>query len=132
MTSFSKEDLLPKIPALKADGSNWLTFKNRVKWATEAKGLIEYLEGTKPKPIDPSEGQDPLWEPSDVEALAVTEYLEKYAKWQKENGYMKQLIGSALPKTLFIKIRNEPSASVIWDALANEFENHSHIIAIEL
>ena len=60
MTSFSKEDLLPKIPALKVDGSNWLTFKNHVEWATEAKGLIEYLEGTKLKPIDPSEGQDPL------------------------------------------------------------------------
>ena len=132
MTSFLKEDLLPKIPTLKADGSNWLTFKNRVEWATEAKGLIEYLEGTKPKPIDPSEGQDPLWEPSDAEALAVTEYLEKYAKWRKENGYVKQLIGSALPETLFIKIRNETSASTIWDALANEFENCSRVVAIEL
>ena len=132
MTSFLKEDLLPKIPALKADGSNWLTFKNRVEWATEAKGLIEYLEGTKLKPINPSKGQDPLWEPSDVEALAVTKYLEKYAKWQKENGYVKQLIGSALPKTLFIKIRNETSASTIWDALANEFENCLRVIAIEL
>ena len=45
---------------------------------------------------------------------------------------MKQLIGSALPKTLFIKIRNETSASAIWDALANEFENRSHVVAIEL
>ena len=45
---------------------------------------------------------------------------------------MKQLIGSALPKTLFIKIRNETSANAIWDALANEFENCLHVIAIEL
>jgi len=81
MTSFSKEDLLPKIPALKADGSNWLTFKNRVEWAAEAKGLVEYLEGTKPRPTDPSKDQDPLWEPSDAEALAVAEYPEKYATW---------------------------------------------------
>ena len=132
MTSFLKEDLLPKIPALKADGSNWLTFKNHVEWATEAKGLIEYLEGTKPRPTDPSEDQDPLWEPSDAEALAVAEYPEKYATWRKENGYMKQLIGSALPETLFIKIRNETCASAIWDALANEFENRSRIVAIEL
>ena len=94
--------------------------------------MIEYLEGTKPKLINPSEGQDPLWEPSDAEALAVTEYLEKYAKWQKENGYVKQLIGSALPETLFIKIRNEMSASTIWNALANKFENHSRVVAIEL
>ena len=90
--------------------------------------MIEYLEGTKPKPINPSEGQDPLWEPSDAEALAVTEYLEKYAKWRKENGYVKQLIGSALPETLFI----EMSASAIWNALAKKFENRSHVVAIEL
>jgi len=132
MTSFSKEDLLPKIPALKVDRSNWLTFKNRVEWATEAKGLIEYLEGTKPRPTNPSEDQDPLWEPSDVEALAVAEYPEKYATWWKENGYVKQLIGSALPETLFIKIRNKTCTSAIWDALANEFENCSCVVAIEL
>ena len=80
MTSFLKEDLLPKIPALKADRSNWLTFKNCIEWAIEAKGLIEYLDGTKPKPINPSKGQDPLWEHSNVESLAVTKYPEKYAK----------------------------------------------------
>ena len=45
---------------------------------------------------------------------------------------MKQLIGSALPETLFIKIRNETSASTIWDALANECENYSRVVAIEL
>jgi len=132
MTSFLKEDLLPKIPALKADGSNWLTFKNRIEWAAEAKGLVEYLEGTTPRPTDPSEDQDPLWEPSDAEALVVAKYPEKYATWRKENGYVKQLIRSALPETLFIKIRNETCASAIWDVLANEFENRSCIVAIEL
>jgi len=132
MTSFLKEDLLPTILALKADGSNWLTFKNRVEWAAEAKGLIEYLEGTKPRPTNPSEDQEPPWVPSKAEALAVAKYPEKYATWQKENGYVKQLIRSALPKTLFIKIRNETCASTIWDALANEFENCSCIVAIEM
>ena len=83
MTSFSKEDLLPKIPALKADGSNWLTFRNHVEWATEAKGLIEYLEGTKPKPIDPSEGQDPLWEPSDSSCHRVSGEICQVAKRER-------------------------------------------------
>jgi len=45
---------------------------------------------------------------------------------------VKQLIGSALPETLFIKIRNETCASAIWDVLVNEFENRSRIVAIEL
>ena len=46
--------------------------------------------------------------------------------------YIKQLIGSALPETLFIKIRNETSAYAIWKALTNEFENCSWVVAIEM
>ena len=99
-----KEDLLPKIPTLKADRSNWLMFKNHVEWAIEAKGLVEYLVGTKTKPANPSEGKDALWKPTDKEKVAVTELLAKYVKWRQESSYIKQLIGSALLKTLFIKI----------------------------
>ena len=104
MSGIMKEDLLPKIPTLKADRSNWLTFKNCVEWATEEKGLVEYLEGTKTKPANPSEGKDASWMPTDKEKAAVAEFPAKYAKWRQENGYVKQLIGSALPETLFIKI----------------------------
>ena len=64
MSDITKEDLLPKIPTLKVDGSNWLTFKNHVEWATEAKGLVEYLEVTKTKPANPSEGKDASWKPT--------------------------------------------------------------------
>ena len=132
MSGITKEDLLPKIPTLKADGSNWLTFKNRVEWATEAKGLVEYLEGTKTKPANPGEGKDASWKPTDEEKAAVAEFPAKYAKWRQENSYVKQLIGSALPETLFIKIRNETSAEAIWKALTNEFENRSQVVAIEM
>ena len=133
MSGIMKEDLLPKIPTLKADGSNWLTFKNRVEWATEAKGLVEYLEGTKTKPANPSEGKDALWKPTDKEKAAVAEFLAKYyAKWRQENGYVKQLIGSALLETLFIKIQNKTSAYAIWKALGNEFENCSQVVTIKM
>ena len=92
MSGITKEDLLPKILTLKADRSNWLMFKNRVEWATEAKGLVEYLEGTKTKPANPSEGKDALWKPTaEGEKVAVAEFLAKYAKWRQENGYISKL-----------------------------------------
>ena len=72
------------------------------------------------------------WKPTDEEKAAVAEFPAKYAKWRQENGYVKQLIGSALPETLFIKIRNETSAYAIWKALGNEFENRSRVVAIEM
>ena len=104
MSGITKEDILPEIPTLKAARSNWLTFQNCVEWATKAKGLVEYLEGTKTKPANSSKGKDASWKPTNAEKVAVAKFLEKYAKWRQVNGYIKQLIGSALPETLFIKI----------------------------
>ncbi|KIM55226.1 hypothetical protein SCLCIDRAFT_98005, partial [Scleroderma citrinum Foug A] len=120
------------IPTLKSDGSNWLTYKKQVEWAMEAKGLVEYLDGTILKPLDPSTGKDSSWKPMDEEKLAVTEYPDKLAVWKKDNGCAKQILGSLLPEIILIKIPNDATAHEIWDALSDEFQNHSHVVAIEL
>ena len=51
-----------------------------------------------------------MWKPTtEGEKVAVAEFPAKYAKWRQENGYVKQLIGSALPETLFI-VWDDPMA----------------------
>ena len=132
MSGITKEDFLPKVPTLKSDGSNWLTYKKQVEWAMEAKGLVEYLDGIILKPLDLSTGKDSSWKPTDKEKLAVTEYPDKLAVWKKDNGCAKQILGSSLPEIILIKIPNNATAHEIWDTLSDEFQNHSHIVAIEL
>ena len=132
MSGITKEDFLPKIPTLKSDGSNWLTYKKQVEWAMKAKGLVEYLDGTILKPLDPSVGKDSSWKPMNEEKLAVTEYPDKLAVWKKDNGCAKQILGSLLPEIILIKIQNDTTAHEIWNALSDEFQNCSHVVAIEL
>ena len=67
-----------------------------------------------------------------ADKAAVSLYDETLAKWRQENGYVKQLIGSALLETFFMEIWNEPLAHSIWTILSNEFENWSCVVAIEL
>ena len=132
MSGITKEDFLPKIPTLKSDGSNWLTYKKQVEWEMEAKGLVEYLDGTILRPLDPSAGKDSSWKPTNEEKLAVTEYPDKLAVWKKDNGCAKQILGSLLPEIILIKIPNDATAHEIWDALSDEFQNRSRVVAIEL
>ena len=98
----------------------------------EAKGLVEYLDGTILKPLDPSTGKDSSWKPMDEEKLAVTEYPDKLAVWKKDNGCAKQILGSLLPEIILIKIPNDATAHEIWDALSDECQNRSRVVAIEL
>ncbi|KAG6329876.1 hypothetical protein ID866_9214 [Astraeus odoratus] len=81
---------------LKADGSNWLSYKVKVEFTAEVKELIWYLEGTTPMPTDPSMGKDSSWKPKAEEQRIIDAYPEKYDKWCQENGWIKQLLGSML------------------------------------
>ena len=98
----------------------------------EAKGLVEYLDGTILKPLDPSAGKDSSWKPMNEEKLAVTEYSDKLAVWKKDNGCAKQILGSSLPEIILIKIPNDATAHEIWNTLSDEFQNRSRIVAIKL
>ena len=45
----SKEDTL-KVPKLQADGSNWITYKDRLRWALDARNVLHHLETDVPEP----------------------------------------------------------------------------------
>src|SRR5438445_4796649 len=127
----SSEDSI-QIPGLKADGSNWIMYKTRLIWALERKGLSGYLTGTNPCPLDPQNGRDASWSPTAAEQIAINQYPDKAAKWEKDNGYIKSLIGPTLPDSLLMKVFREATAKGIWDFLVAEFEGRSHIVVLEL
>jgi hypothetical protein len=47
----SSSSTLFNIPQLAEDGSNWVTYKNRMLIALRARGLGEYVDGTAVQPI---------------------------------------------------------------------------------
>ena len=78
MSNSLKEEQLC-IPMLKAYGSNWLTYKDRVEWAVEAKGLISYLNEKMLMPMNPQDGRSPGWTPTPEERAQIDAYPEKLA-----------------------------------------------------
>ena len=44
------------VPKLEPNGHNWIIFKNRIKWALAARGVVSHLDATKaPKPAPPAD-----------------------------------------------------------------------------
>ncbi|CDO68465.1 hypothetical protein BN946_scf184919.g2 [Trametes cinnabarina] len=59
-------------------------------------------------------------------------YEADLAEWRKGEANVKQLIASTIPDSLFMKIRAKPTARVIWEALAQEFECKSRMVSVDL
>ena len=96
-----------QILMLKADGSNWIIYKTRLIWALEGKGLSSYLTGTNPHPLNPQDGRNASWSLTATEQIMINQYSDKAAKWEKDNGYIKSLMGLVLPDSLLMKVFRE-------------------------
>ena len=126
-----KEEYL-QVPTLSVDGSNWLYYKARVEWAVGSKGHTGHLSGLEAMPDDPSQGKDLSWKPTATEQKLVSEYPAKFKEWTKDDNYVKQVIAASIPESLFLRVQKEETTKGVWDALTNLFQNHSHIVAIDL
>jgi hypothetical protein len=52
MTSVAELQSLSSVPKLEINGSNWVIFQTRLKWALEDKQVFGHLDGTAIKPAD--------------------------------------------------------------------------------
>jgi hypothetical protein len=97
------EDQRLTIPKLLADGTNWVIYRDRIVWALGANGLDIHLTEDTP--------------PEDFLAEGVIGGLEPEARWRKQDGMVKSLIGTSLPDSLFTQIRSATTARETWEIL---------------
>ena len=53
-------------------------------------------------------------------------------EWKQEEAIVKQQIAVTIPESLFMKICNKGTAVEIWEALQRDFQNKSHMVAVDL
>ncbi|RDB30296.1 hypothetical protein Hypma_007134 [Hypsizygus marmoreus] len=85
MTSTKLGDDFLRVPKLDVSGSNWVIYKDRFLWSVDARGLLEHLDGTLSKPVDPIPDRDPESPP----ALTAAQ-VQLDADWKKETKTWKQ------------------------------------------
>ncbi|KIK22992.1 hypothetical protein PISMIDRAFT_101446 [Pisolithus microcarpus 441] len=103
-----------KVPKLTADGTNWVTYKDRLLWSVEARGLGGHLDGSETEPEDPK--------------LLSAEMKT----WRMGEAVVKQQVAGTLPNTLFTQIKQLKTSHEIFNHLAKLFEQRSRVVAVEI
>src|SRR5882762_6969018 len=103
-----------RIPKLESDGSNWVIFKDRFSFAASAATLEDHIDGIGKAPEPPvfvMHGPTTL---TDVQKQEFELYETKQSKWMMGEAVIKQAIASTIPDSLFLEVRREITARLMW------------------
>jgi len=140
--TMSREEFF-KVPKLNADSSNWVTFKDRFRWAIDAQCMLDQLENVVEELTDPTElsEETPESTPANSQGgntqvqsseLQYRNFLIHRSQWCTAEAMIKQCIASMVPDSVFNWIKMEKTVKGIWDALASIFQEQSLMVAIDL
>ena len=107
-----------RITKLAADGSNWVTYRDRIMWALDVKGLLEHLT------------EDTIT--SYYSAAGTIDGLTPEARWKRDEAMVKQLVAGSVPDTVFSQIKAGLKAKEVWDQLRTLYEGRSKLILVDL
>jgi pyruvate dehydrogenase complex dehydrogenase (E1) component len=107
-----------RVMKLAADGLNWVTYRDRIMWALDAKGLLEHLMS------------DAIM--SDYSAASTVDGLTLEARWKKDEAMVKQLVASSVPDMVFSQIKAGLKAKEVWDQLRALYEGRTKLILVDL
>src|SRR5258705_1679249 len=124
------------IPKLADDGSNWVTYKERLLNGIGARGMMRYVDGRIQQPVpftmDPK-GKTPVkvdGKPAmDVE---IEELDDKIDEWYQKDVLVKQHIFSTISDRLLLRVQRLPNAAKMWDEIRKIHEGKTELVQVDL
>ncbi|KAF9500284.1 hypothetical protein BDN71DRAFT_1463050 [Pleurotus eryngii] len=113
-----------RTPILENDGSNWITYKERLLNVVTSKGLRRHITGT----ID-EKGKKP--EPSPLSDDIVEAMFTKLDEFEQKEAQLREIIYETVNKTTFLQIKNEERASDVWARLVHINENKGTLYQLD-
>src|ERR1700720_1832672 len=111
MSTMAELQSFSSVPKLETNGSNWIIFQIRLKWALEEKQVFGHLAGTTKKP-------------------ASTEPAEKQEEWLSNETKARHLLAQKLHDSTLTKLLHHATVAEMWTAITQEFTvNSSHVVA---
>ena len=103
---------------LAEDGSNWITYRNRIKWTMNMRGLGDHLTSeTTTKPYKDA---------GDIGGLTAEQ------RWAKDQIKASSVLDATIPDEVFQKIQDTKNVKQVWDKLTEEFEGKSRSVMVDL
>jgi hypothetical protein len=106
------------LPKLAIDGSNWITFRDRLIWIMESQEWELHL----------TEGSTP----AAYTAVGDVNGVTPERRWRTEENAIKLLLGQALPDQIFNQIKSKRTIFTLWEELKSPYENRTEMITTDL
>src|SRR6267142_3186206 len=103
---------------LSPDGSNWVTYRDRLKWAMQANSFDDHAKVSSPL--------------AEYTALSTIGGVTSAACWAKEENAIKLILGSMLPDTMFNGIKMMANVHDTWEILKWVFEEQSKALVVDV
>ena len=112
------EDYKFNIVKLAADGSNWVTYRDRMKYVLDTRGWSDHLTNDTVSQAYKNAG--------DVGGV------KPEARWKADEALVRQLIVASMSDSVFNRIKSGINAKSVWDDLKKIFEGRTRSLLIDL
>jgi hypothetical protein len=136
-TTMSATDAIKllKLPKLKDDGSNWITYRERIMNTLTHKGLKRHVSGTARKPTEIEIKSNKVYRKGGTIELTSTqiEEIEKEVdNFEQKEASVREVIYETIGQSLFLQVKNEASAAEVWSKLVSIMEKKGDLIQVSL
>ena len=118
--SSSSSVKVTNLPRLAEDGSNWVTYKERILNNLTSKGLMRHIRGMARQPVQLIERNGSFYRPNELSPLS-DEDLEKHEdsvdSYDQKEAQVREIIYETVSKSVFLDIKDESSAARVWSKL---------------
>jgi NTP pyrophosphatase (non-canonical NTP hydrolase) len=124
---------LIKLPKLKDDGSNWITYRERIINTLTHKGLKRHVLGTARVPDEieirssKSYKKGGIIELTEEQLDAIEKYTDEY---EQREASVREVIYETISQSLFLQIKNEPTSARVWTKLISIMEKKGNLTQV--
>ena len=136
-TTMSATDAIKllKLPKLKNDGSNWITYRERIMNTLTHKGLKRHVLGTARKPTEIEIKSDKVYKKGNTMELTSTQIKEiekEVDQFEQKEASVREVIYETIGQSLFLQVKNEPTAAKVWSKLVSIMEKKGDLIQVSV
>jgi len=124
MSSGSSIKIL-SLPKLQTNGENWVTYKERLRNHLTSKGLVRHINGTAKKPVEVEIINDKTHKKGSSTPMTDNElkmYYDSFTDYEQKEAQVRNVIYKTIPKSVFLQVKGQPTASKVIDKLVAIFE----------
>ena len=106
------------LPKLATDGSNWVTYRDRMEWVIRTRQWTLHLTRT----VLPVAYQ----QAGDIDGVTPLR------RWDNEEGAAMRMIAASVPDHIFNRVKSHTTTRDIWEAIKGIYQTRSKMITVDL